>query len=264
MGVLEALILGLVQGLTEFLPISSSGHLELGAFFLNVQTKDNLLFAIVVHGATALSTIVVFRKTIARLVLDLFKFQWNEGTIYVLKLAISMIPVMIVGLLFEDTINDFFGGKVIFVAFMLIVTGLLLISTTLIKPKDGDITYGKSILIGIAQTIAILPGISRSGATISTALISGVDKNKATQFSFLMVLAPIIGASLLKVKAFIEQPEIASDISATALVVGFAAAFGSGLFACSWMVKIVRKGKLGYFAIYCFVVAAIVLIKYWT
>lgn len=255
---LEALILGVIQGLTEFLPISSSGHLELGSYFLKVNSSNNLLFAIIVHGATALSTIAVFRKEILSLTKDLFQFKWNEGTEYVSKLVLSMIPVGIVGVLFESEIESFFGGKIIFVASMLLVTGLILLSTRLIKPQNNSISYFNAFIIGLAQAVAILPGISRSGATIATSLLLGVDKEKATRFSFLMVLAPILGALMLKVMDLAEDPSLAGDIGVSSLIIGFIAAFISGLVACSWMIQIVKKGKLSYFAIYCFVVAFIV------
>lgn len=260
MTILEALVLGIIQGLTEFLPISSSGHLELGAYFLGTQSDSNLLFAIIVHGATALSTIVVFRKDIAHLVTDFLRFRNNDGTRYILKLAVSMIPVGIVGVFFEDEIGAFFGGNIRFVAYMLIVTGALLLFTKYRKPATGDVSFAKAIVIGLAQTIAILPGISRSGATISTALLLGVSKDQATRFSFLMVLAPILGAMLLKVKNLIGHPQLATGMSTMTIIVGFLAAFLSGLLACTWMIHIVRKGNLVYFAIYCFVVATGVLL----
>ncbi len=263
MSAMEAFLLGLIQGLTEFLPVSSSGHLELGRHFLGVDPTNNLLFAIILHGATALSTIVIFRKEIGTFITDLFKFQLNSGTIYISKLILSMIPVGIIGILFESEIESFFGGNTVFVAFMLLITGVLLLTTQFIKPGTGEVTYTKSFIIGIAQSIAILPGISRSGTTISTALISGIDKEKATRFSFLMVIAPILGAMLLKVKDFVSQPDIAVGIDTGPLVIGFLSAFISGLIACRWMIRIVRKGKLSFFAIYCFIVAAITLISTW-
>ena len=193
MTIVEALILGLVQGLTEFLPISSSGHLELGNYFLRTENKGNLLFAVIVHGATALSTVVVFRKDVQELLYDLFQLRWNDGTKYVLKLLISMLPVAVVGLLFEDEIEALFSGNIVFVASMLLITGILLLSTRLFHHHRGSITYGKSVIIGIAQAVAILPGISRSGATISTSLYLGINKEEAARFSFLMVLIPILG-----------------------------------------------------------------------
>ncbi len=260
MGYFEALILGAIQGLTEFLPVSSSGHLELGAHFLGVKDSDNLLFAIIVHAATALSTIVVFRKDIWLIIKDLLAFQWNESTQFTAKIVLSMIPVGIVGVLFEDQISEIFSGSIIFVASMLAITGLLLLLTHYAKPQKGNVTFAKSLIIGIAQAIAILPGISRSGSTISTALLLGVDRTKAARFSFLMVLPPILGAALLKVLDFIKAPISASDMAYGPIILGFLAAFFSGLIACTWMINIVKKGKLVYFAIYCFVIAGAVLL----
>ena len=263
MTIVEALILGLVQGLTEFLPISSSGHLVLGSFILGVKSKDNLLFAIIVHGATVLSTMVVFRKEIMALLAGLFKFRWNEETNYVARLLVSMLPVGIAGLLFEDQIEGFFGGNVVFVALMLLITGLLLTATLFVKNTKVSITFPIAFMIGIVQAIAILPGISRSGATISVSLLLGVEKSKATRFSFLMVMAPIAGAMLLKTMELLKNPDLALGIGTGALLAGFIVAFLSGLLACNWMIRIVRQGNLFYFAIYCFVVATMVLIAYW-
>lgn len=260
MTIIESVILGIIQGLTEFLPVSSSGHLEIGSVLLGVKSKDNLLFSIVVHGATALSTILVFRKDIFIIITDILKFEWNESVEFSLKILISIIPVGIVGVLFEDQIEAFFGGRVVLVGAMLMLTGILL-SFTFFKGKNtGEISYLKALLIGISQAIAIMPGISRSGATISTALILGVEKEKATRFSFLMVLIPIVGAMMLKVKDVIEEPSLASDISLISLLAGFIAAFLSGLLACNWMIRIVKKGKLIYFAIYCFIVGLIAIV----
>lgn len=252
MSVIEAIILGIVQGLTEFLPVSSSGHIELGKAILNINTTDNLLFSIVVHAATALSTIIVFRKEIIEIFKGLLEFKNNESLHYSLKIVISMIPVGVVGVLFADKIEALFTGNVLFVGSMLIVTGVLLTFTYYVKNTTKDISYGRSVIIGIAQAIAILPGISRSGSTISTALILGVDKEKATKFSFIMVLLPILGASLLKVKDYIETPTLSGGIGTPTLILGFIAAFVSGLFACTMMIKIVKRGKLIYFAYYCF------------
>jgi undecaprenyl-diphosphatase len=260
MSVFEAFILGIVQGLTEFLPVSSSGHIELGKAILNINTSDNLLFSIVVHGATALSTVVVFRKTIFELLKGVLEFKNNESLHYTLKIILSMIPVGIVGVFFEDEIESFFTGNVLFVGSMLIVTAVLLTITYFFKNTNKDVSYGRAIIIGMAQAVAILPGISRSGATISTALILGVDKEKATKFSFLMVLLPILGATLLKVKDYFETPSIAGGISSFALIVGFLAAFISGLLACTWMIRIVKSGKLIYFAYYCFAIGIISII----
>ncbi len=260
MNVIEAIILGIVQGLTEFLPVSSSGHIELGKAILNIHSADNLLFSIVVHGATALSTIIVFRKEIIDIFKGLLQFKNNDSFNYAMKIVISMIPVGIIGVLFEEKIETLFTGNVIFVGSMLIFTGLLLTLTFYSKNTTKEITYGKAIIIGLAQAVAIIPGISRSGSTISTALILGIDKEKATKFSFIMVLLPIIGAMLLKIKDHIEAPHISSGIGTSVLIIGFIAAFISGLIACTWMIKIVKKGKLIYFAYYCFVVGLISII----
>lgn len=262
MSLFEAIVLGIIQGLTEFLPVSSSGHLELGSAVLGIVSKDNLLFSILVHAATALSTIIVFRKEILMLITDLLKFEWNESTKYIVMIVLSMIPVGIVGVFFEDKVEALFGGQVVLVSSMLIVTGLLLLISHFTKHKEGSVTFGKSIILGIAQAVAIMPGISRSGATITTALFLGIDRSKAARFSFLMVLPPILGAALLKtIDLFKEDVSMASDISTISLIGGFLAAFFSGLFACTWMIRIVRKGKLIYFAYYCFIIALIGIIS---
>lgn len=260
MNFIEALILGIIQGLTEFLPVSSSGHLELGTYFLGVQSEDNLLFSIILHGATACSTVVVFRRDIVDIFLGIFKFQWNESTLFSSKIVVSMIPVGIVGVFFEDQVEAFFGGNILLVGTMLLITAVLLAFTYFNKKNEGQVTFLNAIIIGISQAVAIMPGISRSGATISTALLLGVDKKKAARFSFLMVLPPILGAMLLKTKDFIEAPEIAANISGMNLLIGFMAAFFSGLLACRWMISIVQKGKLIYFAFYCGIVGALAVI----
>jgi len=260
MNALEALILGIVQGLTEFLPVSSSGHIELGKAILNIKTTDNLLYSIVVHGATALSTIIVFRKTIFDLFKGLLEFKNNESLHYTSKIILSMIPVGIIGVLFEEKLEALFTGNVLLVGSMLIITGLLLTFTYFTKNTVKNVSYGRAFVIGLAQAIAILPGISRSGSTISTALILGVDKEKATRFSFIMVLLPIIGATILKLKDYLETPSLADGISAMALIIGFTSAFASGLLACTWMIKIVKRGKLIYFAYYCFAIGIISII----
>lgn len=260
MSPLEAFILGLIQGLTEFLPVSSSGHLELGSYFLGVQSEDNLLFSILVHGATALSTIVIFRKDILQIIIGIFKFQWNEETRFAAMIVLSMIPVGLVGVLFESQIEALFGGKILLVGAMLMVTSLLLAFTYFNKKHEGEVTFKNAFIIGIAQAIAIFPGISRSGSTISTALLLGVNKEKAARFSFLMVLPPIMGAMLLKTKDLLEAPELVTNLPVLSLAVGFLAAFVSGLLACQWMISIVKKGKLIYFAIYCGVVGVLAVL----
>ena len=257
----ESIILGIIQGLTEFLPVSSSGHIELGKAIFGHQQSESLLFSVVVHFATALSTVVVFRRDIGALLMGLLRFQWNEETVFTAKLVFSMIPVGIAGVLFKDEIESLFTGNILLVGSMLLVTGLLLAFSYYKKPGGNPVNFGKAFAIGLAQAIAIIPGISRSGATISTALLLGVDKDKATRFSFLMVLFPIFGASLLEIADFIREP--ASDITTLpVLFSGFFAAFLSGLFACSLMIRIVRNGKLIYFAIYCFLVGITAITLY--
>lgn len=258
---IEALILGIIQGLTEFLPVSSSGHLEIVTVLLNVESEENLLFAVIVHAATALATVVVFRKDIFELVRGILQFKWNESWEFTVKILISMVPVGIVGIFYEDQITALFTGNLLLVGCMLLVTSALLFFSHFKKTNDRPVSYLDSIVIGVAQAIAILPGISRSGATIATALLLGVDKTKATRFSFLMVLIPILGASLLKVKDFYESPASYDGLPLLAVIVGFVAAFGAGYAACKWMLGIVRKGKLTYFAAYCFVVGLIAIIS---
>jgi len=262
MGVLEAIILGIIQGLSEFLPISSSGHLEIGAVLLNAHTSESLLFSVLVHAATALSTIIVFRKDIGNIFQDLFKFRWNESYDFVSKIVLSMIPIGIIGVFFEDQVESFFTGNLLLVGSMLLVTAVLLAFTETVKSKEGgNVNYWQALVIGIAQSIAILPGISRSGATIATALLIGVNKEKAARFSFLMVLVPILGASFLKVLDYLEQPAVESQTSSFALLLGFLMAFLAGLFACKAMIKIVKEGKLLYFAIYCAIIGSIAIIS---
>lgn len=254
---IEALILGIIQGLTEFLPVSSSGHLELGKHILGVEFAENLTFTVVVHGATVLSTIIIFWKTIVELVKDLLKFQWNESTQYIFKIAVSMIPVVIVGLLFKDEIESLFTGNILFVGIMLLITAALLAFTYYAKEKQKDISFKNSFVIGIAQALAVIPGISRSGATIATGLYLGNKKENVAKFSFLMVLVPIIAAN---VKDLLDTDFAGnSTVSATPLIIGFVAAFASGLVACKLMLNIVKRGKLIYFAIYCLVVGLIAI-----
>ncbi len=259
MTIVDAIILGIVQGLTEFLPISSSGHIELGSALLNVQTTNNLLFSVVVHAATSLSTIVIFRNDIIKLVTDLF-FRKKEAINYTVFLLVSAIPVAIIGLTYDKEIESFFSGYILLVGFMLLVTGLLLAMTYYAPPQEGRVTLGRALLIGLSQALAILPGISRSGATISTALLLGVDKERAARFSFLMVLIPILGGSALKLLDFMKSPATSDSVSSLALTAGFFAAFITGLIACSWMIAIVKKGKLIYFAVYCFIVGSITIL----
>ena len=255
---IEAFILGIIQGLSEFLPISSSGHLELGKALFNTDIEGSLTFTVVVHGGTVLSTIVVFRKEIIRLFLDLLKFKWNDSTKYLFKIFLSMLPVVIVGVFFKDTVESFFDGNLIVVGSMLIVTALLLFLTYFSKEKSREITYLDSIIIGISQAFAVLPGLSRSGSTIATGLLLGNKKEEIAKFSFLMVLIPIIGANFMD----IASGEISEDSSVglIPLIIGFLAAFTSGLLACKWMISLVKRGKLIYFSLYCLSIGILVII----
>lgn len=259
MTAIDAIVLGIVQGLTEFLPISSSGHIELGSALLKVQTSNHLLFSVVVHAATCLSTVVIFRKDLVQLTAEFFRFK-KEAVYYTSALIISAVPVGIVGLTYDKEIESFFSGQVLLVGFMLLVTGLLLAMTYYAPPREGRVTLGRALLIGLSQVLAILPGISRSGATISTALLLGVDKEKAARFSFLMVLIPILGGSALKLVDYLDSSDPTGDVSIWVLAMGFTAAFITGLFACKWMISIVKKGKLIYFAFYCFLIGSITIL----
>lgn len=257
MDAFQAFILGLLQGLTEFLPVSSSGHIELGKAIFGIHSDDSMIFTVVVHGATVLSTIVVFRKDIVDLFRGLFSFKWNEQTRYITMLVVSMIPAVIVGLAFEDQLKALFTGNIRFVGLMLIFTAILLGFTYYAKNTSKKVNFGRAIIIGIAQAVAILPGISRSGSTIATGLLLGVDKEKVTRFSFLMVLLPIIGANA---KDLLSGDMVGqTSIAITPLIIGFITAFLSGLLACLWMLRIVKKGKLIYFAAYCLLVGIIAL-----
>lgn len=255
----EALILGLVQGLTEFLPVSSSGHLEIGKVLLNIEVKESLTFTVLVHFATVLSTITVFYQDIKKLFAGLFQFRWNEETRYVSKILVSMIPVLIVGILFREEVESLFSGNLVLVGSALMVTALLLISTQLVKPGKKKIPFLDALLMGIAQAIATIPGISRSGATISTGLLLKNGRSDVAQFSFLMVLLPIIGAALLDILS-ISSSTSEAGIATGSLVIGFLAAYLSGYLACRWMINLIKKGNLYWFAIYCAVVGIVSII----
>jgi undecaprenyl-diphosphatase len=259
MNVIDSIILGLVQGLTEFLPVSSSGHLELGKAILGDQSvpEESLLFTVVLHFATALSTIVVFRKDIWSILKGLLKMEWNEDLQFVSKIAISMLPAVIVGLFFEKQLEALFGGSIMLVGCMLLVTALLLFLADKAKNTDKKVSFKNAFIIGISQAIAMLPGISRSGATISTSVLLGNDKTKAARFSFLMVIPLIFG----KIAKDILSGDLTYDVqNFTSLSVGFIAAFIAGLFACTWMISLVKKSKLTYFAAYCVIVGLIAII----
>lgn len=261
MSIIEAIIIGLVQGLTEFLPVSSSGHIEIAKALLGVTIKEDLLFTIVVHAATALSTVVIFWKEIKWLITGVLAFKWNDSTKYLAFIIVSMIPAGVIGVLFEEQIESVFMGNILLVGLMLILTGLLLFLTTKLPTSGANkLSFKNAFIVGLAQGIAVLPGISRSGSTIATALLSGIGKEEAARFSFLMVLPVIAGVTLLKVKDFITADTVTSDVSNLALIVGFMAAFFSGLLACKWMIKLVKNSKLNYFALYCFVVGGIAII----
>ncbi len=258
MSVIEAIILGILQGLTEFLPVSSSGHIELGKAFLDVEQADSLLFSLVVHGATVLSTILVFGKDILKLLEGLFQFSWNKETKYLCLLIASAIPLAFLGLFFQEHINRLFSGNLLLVGAMLIVTALLLQLTRLEKEQNTELSFSKVLVIGLAQALAVVPGISRSGATISTALALGIVREEAARFSFLMVLLPILGANTIQCMSLLDSSSSAG-ISTSALIAGFFAAFISGLVACKMMIALVKKGKVIYFSIYCFVVGTIAI-----
>lgn len=258
MDLLEAIILGIIQGLTEFLPVSSSGHLELAkALFGDTSVpQESLTFTVVLHAATALSTIVVFRKEIAEIFRGLFQFKWNEEMQFSVKIVLSMIPAVVIGLAFEKELESFFGGKVLLVGFMLLVTAVLLLLADKAKNTNKSVSFKSSVIIGISQAIAMLPGISRSGATISTSVLLGVDRTKAARFSFLMVVPLILG----KVAKDILSGDINFQSSEIVpLSAGFIAAFISGLLACTWMIALVKKSKLSYFSLYCAIVGLIAI-----
>lgn len=245
---LEAIILGLVQGLTEFLPVSSSGHLELGKYLFGIDHEANFYFSIAVHGATVLSTIVVLWKEIKDLFHGFFRFRMNDETVYVIKLFISMIPVGITGLFMNDIAEKYFAGNMISLGIDFMITAALLLLTLVIKPEERPIGYLDSFIIGIAQAFAVLPGVSRSGATIATGMMLGNKKSDIAKFSFLMVLIPVIGANIVEIKTGNFQTE---GTSIYMILIGFIVAFVSGYLACKWMINLVRKGNLFWFAAYC-------------
>ena len=260
----QALILGLIQGLTEYLPVSSSGHLTIGANIFGLSGEENLTFTVAVHVATVLSTIVVLWREIVWIISDLFKFKWNDGTRYAFNIVISMIPVAIVGFFFKDKVEAIFGSGLLVVGICLLITAALLAFSYWAKPRQREnITPLHAFVIGIAQAIAVLPGLSRSGSTIATGLLLGNKKEKLAQFSFLMVIPPILGEALLDVKDMAEMgiSTAMAGLPTMSLIIGFVTAFVSGCIACRWMINIVKKGKLIWFALYCAVVglAAIVI-----
>ena len=260
---LEALILGLIQGLTEYLPVSSSGHLAIGAKLFGLSGEENLAFTVAVHVATVLSTLVILWKEIVWLFKGFFKFKWNDEMKYVVNILISMIPVAIVGFLFKDTVEEIFGSGLLVVGICLLVTAALLAFAYFAKPRQKEkISMLDAFVIGIAQAVAVLPGLSRSGSTIATGLLLGNKKEKLAQFSFLMVIPPILGEALLDVlKMFKGSADAAmNSIGFLPLAVGFITAFVVGCLACKWMINIVKKGKLIWFAVYCAIVGLVSII----
>jgi undecaprenyl-diphosphatase len=262
MEVFESIVLGAVQGLTEFLPVSSSGHLQLAKELLGVELEENLTFDVVLHAATVLSTIVVLWREIAGLFKGLFTRGMNDEKSYIVKLIISMIPIGIVGFLFKDEIDAILASNYVMVVVgaMLLLTALLLAFAYYAKPRQKDaISYRDAFVIGVAQAVAAMPGLSRSGSTIATGLLLGNRKEVVATFSFLMVLAPIMGETLLNV---LDGGLVISGVSTAALVAGFVSAFVVGCLACRFMIDIVKRGKLIWFAVYCAVVGVIAIGSY--
>ena len=272
----EAVLLGLIQGLTEFLPVSSSGHLEIGKVLLGVETTDDLLFTTMVHAATVLSTILVFRKQIWDLLKGFFcglkgiriengALVCNDQTDYLLKIVVSMIPIFVVGVFFKDQVESLFGSIMVVCVALIVTAALLFFSDMASKPRKNakentyrnGISYWQAFVIGIGQSLAVIPGLSRSGTTISTGLICGVKREAMAQFSFLMVLVPILGETFLEI---LGGEFGASSVGALPLVLGFISAFLSGLFACKAMVALVKKARLSWFALYCLLAAAAIFI----
>ena len=258
MGLLEAIILGIVQGLTEFLPVSSSGHIEIAKVLLGSSQEQSLIMTIVLHAATALSTIFVFREDIKEIIRGLLQFTWNKEFQFSLKVILSMFPATIVGLLFENEIELLFSGEILLVGCMLLVTGLLLFLADKAKNTNQNVNFFHALIIGVSQAIAILPGVSRSGATISTSVLLGIDREKAARFSFLMVVPLILGKMG---KDIISGDILIESATLMPLITGFTAAFITGLFACKWMIQLVKKSKLKYFSFYCFLVGTVSIIS---
>ena len=256
---LEALVLGIVQGLTEFLPVSSSGHLELAKALLgdDAVAEESMMTTVVLHFATALSTIFVFRKDVGEIFKGLFQFKNNDEFSYSLKIIISMIPAALVGVFLDDIIEGFFEKQILLVGFMLFITGLILFLADRAKKTEKQVTFTHAIIIGIAQAIAILPGISRSGSTIGTSVLLGIDREKAARFSFLMVVPLILGKMA---KDILDGALLEQNVPVMELSIGFIAAFFTGLLACTWMIAIVKRSKLTYFSIYCFIVGFVAIV----
>ncbi len=279
MDVVQALILGIVQGLTEYLPVSSSGHLAIGQYFFGIQ-EGNLIFTIAVHVATVLSTLVILRKEVAWLFVGCYNsirngFEWNAEMRYMVAIILSMIPVGIIGVFFKDYVEEIFGSGLLIVGCMLILTAILLsfsyfYTKSRCKEKNNcpkssekeEISLIDAFIIGLSQACAVMPGLSRSGTTIATGLLLGNKKEKLAQFSFLMVIPPILGEALLDCLKVAKDgyETVCGGLSPFALVVGFVSAFVFGCIACKWMIGIVKKGKLIYFAIYCAIVGVVTVV----
>lgn len=256
----QALILGLLQGLTEFLPVSSSGHLILGKELLGIEMTENVVFETVVHCATVLSTITILWKDIWQLLKKVFCFKWNQEMQFILKICLSMIPVLIVGVFFKEYVESLFGKGILLVGVMLLVTALLLTLTQVVKFKERkEIGWGSAFVVGIAQAVAVLPGLSRSGSTIATGLLLGIKKEEMAKFSFLMVLIPILGECFLETIKGNFSAEV-SGIPTMSLICGFIAAYIAGCAACKLMINIVKKYSLLWFAVYCFIVGVVSIV----
>ena len=258
---IQALILGIVQGLTEYLPVSSSGHLAIISHSFGIDGEESLMFTVAVHVATVLSTLVMLWREIDWILKGLFKFEMNEETKYALNILVSMIPVGIVGLFFKDKVEEAFGSGLLIVGVMLMLTAVLLIFSYYAKPRQKEhLSLWDAFVIGVAQACAVLPGLSRSGSTIATGLMLGNKKEKLAQFSFLMVIPPILGEALLDIMKTMKGEAVMGNIGTFPLVIGFLAAFLSGCFACKLMISVVKKGKLVYFGIYCAIIGLAVLV----
>ena len=259
MDIIDSILLGIIQGLTEFLPVSSSGHLALLGSIMNIQDEAGLGFALALHTGTVLSTIVIFRKELITLIIGFFKFKYNWETQFVLKIFVSMIPVLIVGLTMRDYVESLFVGNMVIVGVMLLVTATLLWVSSVKKQGTKELGYKEAFVIGIAQALAVLPGLSRSGSTIATGMIIGVKRENLAKFSFLMVLIPILGASFLDVVSG-DMAESVSQVSGWLIFAGFLTSFIVGMLACRLMIRMVQKGNLRWFAYYCLVVGIVTII----
>ncbi|MBK8442043.1 MAG: undecaprenyl-diphosphate phosphatase [Sphingobacteriales bacterium] len=261
---LEAIVIGLIQGITEFIPISSDGHLELAKIFLGLDASNDLTLTLLVHFATLLSIFVVMRRDIAYLLQGIFDKPLSSRQYYMLLLLLSAVPVGVVGLLYEEQINALFQGRLMLVGLLLFVNGFILLLSRLNKHGNGSVTPIKSFLMGIAQTVAVLPGISRSGSTISLALAMGIEREQAARFSFLMLLIPLSGAALLKgIKAFTAEQSLTASVNFVPYTISFVVAFITGMWACKVMFKLVKAAKIDYFAYYCFAVGALAMLYAW-